>query len=175
MSLSRLAMVCLLLSALGSPPTLAMPRDFRVGNIVIVQPHAPPTRDGQPNGVVYFRHIENLGSQDDMLVSATTRRARRMEVHEMSMDNNTMRMREISGIALPAKTRVALMRGAPGGVHLMVMGLDRPLFVGEAFEVVLRFRQAGEVTVTVEVGAPNGAAGQNNHHHGHGNRDTTTR
>lgn len=183
MPFSRLALVYLLLSALGSPPTLAMARDFRVGNIVIVQPHAPPTRDGQPNGAVYFRHIENMGSQGDMLVSATTRRARRMEVHEMSIDNNTMRMREISGIALPAKTRVALMRGAPGGAHLMVMGLDRPLFVGETFEVVLRFRQAGEVAVTVEVEATNasnkastnGAAGQNSHHHDHGSRATTTR
>jgi copper(I)-binding protein len=171
-------MVCLLLSASGSPPTLAMPRDSRVGDIVISHPHAPPTRDGQPNGAVYFHHIENLGSQDDILVSATTRRARRMEVHEMSMDNNTMRMREISGIALPAKTRVALMRGAPGGFHLMVLGLDKPLLVGETFEVILRFRQAGDIAVKVEVEttkAATKATADKHHHHGHGSRDTTTR
>ena len=96
----------------------------------------------------------------------------------MSMDNNTMRMREISGIALPAKTRVALMRGAPGGFHLMVLGLDKPLLVGETFEVILRFRQAGDIAVKVEVEttkAATKATADKHHHHGHGSRDTTTR
>lgn len=178
MSFIRLAMACLLLSALDLPPTSAMPRDSRVGNLAIAHPHALSTRDGQPNGAIYFHHIENLGSQDDILVSATTRRAKRMEVHEMSMDNNTMRMREIEGIPLPAKTRVTLTRGAPGGFHLMVVGLDKPLLVGETFEVILRFRQAGDIAVRVEVEttkAATKATGNQHHHHGQGSRDTTTR
>ena len=166
-----IALLALFLSPLLVMGQPAAAHEFKVGSIEIEHPHAAPTRDGQPNGSIYFHAIENKGSQDDMLVSATTKRAKRMEVHEMSMSNNMMTMREIPGIPLPAKTEVPLMRGNPKGYHLMLMGLDKPLTTGETFDVVLRFKQAGEVTVKVEVHAAKNSKDHDQHHgHGHGKK-----
>jgi copper(I)-binding protein len=40
---------------------------------------------------------------------------------------------------------------APGGLHVMLEGLERPLVEGESFELVLMFREAGEREVNVFV------------------------
>jgi periplasmic copper chaperone A len=166
-----LALTALFFSPLLLMTLPAQAHEYKVGSIEIEHPHAAPTRDGQPNGSLYFHAIENKGSQDDMLISATTKRAKRMEVHEMSMSNNIMTMREIPGIPLPAKTKVPLMRGNPKGYHLMLMGLGKALTTGETFDVVLRFKQAGEVTVKVEVHAAKNSKDHDQHHgHGHGKK-----
>ncbi|HNI35205.1 MAG TPA: copper chaperone PCu(A)C [Microthrixaceae bacterium] len=59
-----------------------------------------------------------------------------------------MEMREVASIKIPAGEQVAL---APGGYHVMFMGLVKPFVVGETFDLTLTFAKAGDVTVTVEV------------------------
>jgi copper(I)-binding protein len=61
------------------------------------------------------------------------------------------RMREADGLEIPARTRIVL---APHGLHLMLMGLQRPLLAGQRFAVTLTFEHAGERTVSVAVLAP---------------------
>ena len=59
-----------------------------------------------------------------------------------------MTMQPVDSIELPAGEEVSL---EPGGYHIMLLDLVAPLEVGDTFDIVLTFENAGEVTVTAEV------------------------
>jgi len=94
-----------------------------------------------------FITIRNSGAADRLL-SATSPAAGRTELHTMIRDGDVMRMRQVEGIALPAGEAVTL---APGGLHIMLIGLTRPLAVGETVPITLVFERAGAVTVELAV------------------------
>lgn len=101
------------------------------------------------NGAAY---MELTATVDDRLLSATASgiEADSIEVHEVAMDDDTgeMTMREVDGIDLPAGETVAL---EPGGYHIMFLGLAEPFEVGDSFDLILTFEQAGEVAASVQV------------------------
>ncbi|WP_348697642.1 copper chaperone PCu(A)C [Duganella fentianensis] len=88
-------------------------------------------------------------AQDSRLVAASSPVAGMVEVHEMSMSNDVMRMRQLDSLALPAGKPVKLM---PGGYHLMLMQLQRPLADGDKVPLTLEIEDAKHVRskVTVE-------------------------
>ncbi len=111
-----------------------------------------------------FLTIANQGG-DDRLVSASADVSERVEIHEMAMEGDVMKMRELpDGLPIPAGETVELK---PGSYHLMFMGLKDALVEGETVEVTLEFEQAGEVVVPLLVGAPN-AKGAGHGHMDHG-------
>ena len=74
-------------------------------------------------------------AQGGRLVAASSPLADAVEIHEMAMDGNVMRMRALpDGLVLPAGTSVVLQ---PGGLHLMLLGLKRPLAAGDTVPVTL--------------------------------------
>lgn len=80
-----------------------------------------------------FMQISSV--QGARLVSVSSAAAGVVEIHEMSMDGNTMRMRALpQGLALPAGKTVAL---EPGGHHVMMMDLLAPLKAGETVDLKL--------------------------------------
>lgn len=99
--------------------------------------------------------IANGGAKADVLTGGKFDVADKVEVHDMTMTDGVMRMRHLeSGLDIPAGGAVELR---PGGLHLMLMGLKRPLKQGEAIQGVLTFRDAGDIPVTLPVeaaGAP---------------------
>lgn len=125
--------------------------DFKKGDLTIDHPTATPTAPGQPHGAVFIEKLKNSGSRDDQLVAARSGLSKSMEVHRMSMDKGVMTMREIPGISIPARSEVSMARGSKEGYHLMLMNLSRPLKEGEKFPVTLIFKNAGEITVEIEV------------------------
>jgi copper(I)-binding protein len=103
------------------------------------------------------------------LVGVSTPAAGRAELHEMAMENNTMRMRQVDGIDLPAGKPVNL---ASGGYHVMFFDLKRQLKEGETVPVTLVVvdgaKKRSSVTVEAQVRpltyvAPKAAE----HMHGH--------
>jgi periplasmic copper chaperone A len=97
----------------------------------------------------------------DTLVSIATPAAALAQVHESRMESNMMMMRELeAGLPLPAREAVHL---APGGNHLMLMGVIEPLKTGDTVPLTLTFATAAPVEVTATVGRP--AAGDE--HAGH--------
>ena len=120
---------------------------------------ARPTVAGQAGGGGYLKITG--GSTPDRLLSASTGVAKMAELHTMEMDGNVMRMRQIEGIDVPAGQAVEL---SPGGKHIMFMGLNKTLKVGDSFPLTLRFLKAGEVKVDVKVmtrmAPPGGRDGQ---------------
>lgn len=96
-----------------------------------------------------FMKIENKGVADQ-LVSASSPVAGEVQLHEMAMDGNVMKMRQVKDIAVPAGGAVELK---PGGLHLMFMNIKKPLTAGETVPVKLKFAKAGEVEVKMPVNA----------------------
>jgi copper(I)-binding protein len=71
------------------------------------------------------------------LVSAESPVAGTVEIHEMRMEGNVMKMRAIPKLDLPAGQTVDLK---PGGYHVMLMDLKRPLTKGETVPIKLKFQ-----------------------------------
>lgn len=84
------------------------------------------------------------------LVQASSPAAGMVEIHEMAMDGNVMRMRPVTGVDLPAGQAVALQ---PGGLHVMLMDLKAPLKAGQAVPITLVIEGRGGQRETVEVKA----------------------
>ena len=93
---------------------------------------------------------------EDALVGAASPAAGAATLHETRHDGDVMRMRQMERVALPAGRAVTF---APGGLHLMLTGLARPLRAGESVMVTLRFAHAAPVTVGVAVEAGGGDDG----------------
>ena len=103
------------------------------------------------------------------LIGARSPAAARVEIHEMKMDGEVMRMRAIPGLDLPAGQTVALQSG---GYHLMLLTPFQPLKVGDTVPLTLVVQDAAmkrhEITVQAPVRqAPPGQAGAAKDEHGH--------
>jgi copper(I)-binding protein len=87
---------------------------------------------------------------NDQLVSASVDKSVAMmtEVHEIVVVDGAMKMQQVSSIPVVAGSATELK---PGGYHIMLMQLAKPLKTGESFQVTLTFATAGEVVVDVPV------------------------
>lgn len=96
-------------------------------------------------------------SEEVRLVSATSPVAGVTEIHQMTMEGNVMKMREMPG-GLPV-AKGATVELKPGGYHLMLMSLKQPLTAGQTVPITLTFQGAGNKTFTQKVEAPVRALG----------------
>lgn len=118
-----------------------------LGDLAIERPQIREAPEGAPVAGAYLL-VENRGEAEDRLLSASSSLAAEIEIHEMRMEGEVMRMRKLEGgLAIPAGGRVSL---EPGGAHLMLMSPEG-MAAGEAHEVTLRFERAGDVTVRFTV------------------------
>ena len=92
-----------------------------------------------------------VSDNDVTLVSARSDIAGTVEVHEMKMENDVMRMRAVDGLKLPANQLVELKSG---GYHLMMMDLKKQLKVGTEAQITLVFKNAKGDSETTFVHAP---------------------
>ena len=127
----------------------AAAHSFTVKGLDVDHPFATPTVASAPTGAVYLS-IANRNKTPDRLVSATTPRAKRVELHSMRMDGDIMRMRQVKGYDIPAQGSFEL---SPNGAHLMLVDLKQPLKEGDKVPVTLKFEHAGEVNVQFQVRA----------------------
>ena len=150
---TRIAFAALL--AVFTFPALA--GDYKLGAIEIRQPWAratPPT--AQAGGG--FLVLTNTGTAPDRLIAAKSPAADKVEIHEMKMDGNVMRMRELDkGIEIPPGASIELK---PGGFHLMFMGLKSPFAKDGKVPLSLVFEKAGSIDVELTVGAIGATAPQ---------------
>lgn len=133
---------------------------WSAGPVTAERPWARETAPTQRNGVAYLA-LRNDGATPDRLVGARSDRAAEVELHRHTVDaEGVARMRPVEAVELPAHGSVAL---EPGGLHLMLVDLARPLRAGERVPVTLVLERAGTLSVEVEVlplRAPSSAAGR---------------
>lgn len=101
------------------------------------------------NSAAYLR-IKNRGGADRLL-RVESNIAQAVELHESMMENDIMTMRPVSFIEIPAGGEVELK---PGGLHIMLIGLNEALMPGAKVQLTLVFEKAGNLTVEAEVRAP---------------------
>lgn len=139
---------------------------YKLGDLELREPWARATAPMQKNGAAYLT-IVNHGAAPDRLVAVEGNVAGSVELHSSAVDAQgvaTMRPVE-GGIEVPAGGEARL---EPGGLHIMMMGLQAPLAQGASFPLGLRFEKAGAVTVQVEVRVAGAAAGAHGSHDAHG-------
>jgi hypothetical protein len=99
-----------------------------------------------------YMTIANKGSSGDMLKSASTPKAKAVELHQTSMtEDGVMQMRKVDG-AVPIEAGASLVL-KPGGMHFMLLGLVDALNAGEKLILTLEFANAGPIDVVVPVSA----------------------
>ncbi len=114
--------------------------------------------------------MQIASAADARLISVSSPVAQ-AEIHEMSMQGDVMRMRQIAGLDIPANKPVQLK---PGSYHLMLVGLTKPIAEGDSVPLTLVFVGKDKKRQTVEVQAPAKALttptsapakGHEHHHH----------
>ena len=120
----------------------------KAGDLEISGGFAKAMLPGQPVGSGFFT-VRNTGSADDRLVSVTSPTSGEVQIHEMAMQGNVMKMRQLKdGIAIPAGQTVEL---APGNLHLMFQKVKTPFKQGDKVPVTLTFEKAGKIDLVLNV------------------------
>jgi hypothetical protein len=144
--------LAILLAAFGPP---ADAKDFHAGSLDIAAPWSRATPQGASVAAGYLT-IKNTGATADRLVGGASDAAAKFEVHEMSMDGGVMKMRPIQGgLEIKPGETVELK---PQGLHIMFVGLKKPLKQGDHVKATLEFEKAGKVDVDFDVTGMGGPA-----------------
>lgn len=143
-----------LAAVLAAAALAAHARDYKLGALEIIEPWTRATPATAPSGGGYLT-ITNKGTTPDRLIAVRSPTAGKVEFHEMKMEGNIMRMRELEkGIEIPPGATVELK---PGGLHIMFLGLKSPFEKDAKVPATLVFEKAGNVDVELQV-APLGAS-----------------
>jgi periplasmic copper chaperone A len=137
----------LTLAALPNPME-ALAHETKLGDLVISHPWSR-TSPMKANVSAGFMKITNNGTTDDRLVKATSDIAPVVQLHDMKMDGDVMKMFEVDGgIVIPAGQTVELK---PKSLHVMFMQVAKQPEMGTSFKATLTFEKAGTVEVEFEV------------------------
>lgn len=131
------------------PPLLALgcalPGVASAQHVQVVDAWSRPTTQGMDVGVAYFT-IRNSG-KSDRLLRASSPVAKSSELHVSTMKDGMMRMEGLAFVDVGS----APVAFEPGGRHVMLIGLKRPLKEGDVFPLTLTFANAGQVQTSVRV------------------------
>ena len=120
----------------------------KIGDLIISRATARATPPNAPVSGGYLT-IRNTGSEADRLIKGSAAFAAGVEIHEMKMESEVMKMRPVEGgLEIPAGDEVVLK---PGGLHIMFMNLSERLTAGETRKVILKFEKAGDVELEFAV------------------------
>jgi periplasmic copper chaperone A len=171
----RAALGALFATIMFAAPALA--HSVTVGSLTLTDLWTRATPPKAPTAAGYLT-ITNTGSEPDHLIAASTPAAGKGEIHIMEVNAGVMTMHPVEGgIEIPAGGSVTL---APGGYHLMFIGLKDALKEGGKMPVTLKFEKAGTVETFLHImaiGAQGPASGQSGHDMGKmdtGNTETGT-
>lgn len=132
-------------AAAAPAPPLPTPEP---GTLTVTDVRARPAPLEGGNGAVFLTVLNGLDS-DVQFLGITGDIAGAIELHETVDDNGVMKMEpHPEGFTVPAGSVLQLQ---PGGKHVMLFGLAKPLVAGDSFELTLNFDAHDPITVTVPV------------------------
>jgi len=117
------------------------------GELAVASAWARATPPGVSVGVVYF-NLDNGSAMSDRLLKLKTSVAASAGVHRTEIVEGVARMREVAVLHVAPGEKIEF---APGGLHVMLMGLKKPLVAGKTFELELAFEVAGPRRVVVSI------------------------
>jgi len=140
MKLRRELLAAVALSLLAAAPALA-------GELTVTGAWARTTPPGMRMGAIYLV-IDNGSAKSDRLLKLKTPVASAAEVHRTEVLDGIARMREVAVLHIHAGERIEFK---PGGHHVMLTGLHKPLVKDQVFELELLFEVGGPRKVRVVV------------------------
>ncbi len=121
--------------------------EYQTGDLTIFHPWARPAAEGQ-NGAVYLS-IKNGGKEAETFVSAESPAAGKTELHQTSDENGVMKMRAVKeGLEIKPGSSVEFK---PGGYHIMLLDLKKPLEEGATVPLKIKLAKAGTISVDIKV------------------------
>lgn len=132
------------------------------GGIAIEDPWARASLGNVPNSAAYMTIRSDA---PDRLTGASSPAAGRVELHRTMDHAGVSTMRPVEALAVGPDGPTHLQ---PGGLHLMLMGLQQKLVEGETIEVELTFEEAGAMTVQVPIRGIGAGAPAAGHDHSGG-------
>ena len=131
----------------GAIVVLLAPLPAFGGALNVTNAWSRSTPPGVKVGVAYFI-LRNDTGKSDRLLRISSPVAEKVQVHRTEILDGIARMREVAVLHVDAGETVEF---APNGMHVMLMGLKKPLVAGEKFELDLLFEVAGARKVPVVV------------------------
>ena len=137
------AAIALTLSAI-----LALAPGAQASSVMVMKAYArasaTPTAE---TGAAYVSLMAH--GEADRLIAVSTPAAKMAGLHETVLQDGVMKMQHVDALDIPANGQ---LRMKPGGYHIMLMGLAKPLKEGDEIELTLIFEKAGEMKVKAKVG-----------------------
>ena len=131
--------------------SIASAHDYKSGDLTIGHPWSRATLPNAPVAGGYMT-ITNTGNTADRLIGGSSPAAGGVEVHQMSMEGDIMKMRPVEGgLEIKPGETVTLK---PGGYHLMLTKPAKRLMEGDHVPLTLTFERAGDLKVDLSVDKP---------------------
>lgn len=134
------------------------------GSVVASKAWVRPTVPGQTVAAAY---MELTAQEPASLVAVRSPVSPKVEIHFMQMDGDVMRMRQLKKLDLPKNTVVSL---SPGGYHLMLTRLKKPIHAGDVLPLTLVFktqrrRELVTINAIAQASTPDEVPGAHEHKH----------
>ena len=104
-----------------------------------------------PGAEIGAAYLTLTATQNLKLTRVSANASKSVEIHNMTMNNGVMQMRQIPDLPLPAGKPVKLEKG---GFHLMLIDLKKPLQPGDKVQMELQFSQGKRVVETLKLEVP---------------------
>ena len=101
-----------------------------------------------PGGTVSAAYMHIKSASPLKLVKAESTIAGIVEIHNMKMNDGVMQMKALDAVDVPAGKLVELK---PGGMHIMLLKVKKPITPGDKVPLTLTFEAAGKKPVVVKL------------------------
>jgi periplasmic copper chaperone A len=127
----------------------ALAQNYKVADIAVDHAWAPAMTEAKLTNSAAYMRLFDRGTEPDELISASSPVAGKVELHVFNVENGVYGMHRVIAIRVSPGAAATVLE--PGGAHVMLEGLKRPLKEGETFPLSLTFKKAGELNVDVKV------------------------
>jgi periplasmic copper chaperone A len=146
--------------AIALTTVAARAQNYHAGPIEVDHPWALATTGFDLTNAAAYMRLSDHGAQPDQLVSAASPVAAKVALHVFDVENGVYGMHPVSAIEIASGAAVTVLE--PGGAHVMLEGLKKPLKPGESFPLTLNFKKAGTLQIEVQVESTGQAVAEGN-------------
>lgn len=136
-------------TALTLGAIIALPNSVLASDVKVTNAFARASAVSTAKAGAAYMTLVNHGAGADRLLSITTEAAASAQLHETKEVDGVIKMLPVEALEIPENGTVEMK---PGGLHIMLMGLNAPLKQGETLKLQLTFEQAGVIDVEAQIG-----------------------
>jgi len=148
--------IAIVAAVLGLSAATVFAQTDTKGDIEVSHPWAAATTETKLTDSAVYMSLTDRGTRPDQLVAASSPVAQKAELHVFDVANGVYGMHQVDAMAISPGAASTVLR--PGGAHVMLKSLKRPLHAGTTFPLTLTFQNAGALTIQVPVESPPPAA-----------------